>query len=353
MKVTVCVVSWNTAAHLGAGLQTLTAQTHPDLDLVVIDNASADDSVAVARRFSDVRVVANTRNRGFAGAANQAVTLARAHGSDALFVCNPDVRLEPDHLAHAVDALRGGHRRAAVQGKLWRLGPDDPGRARVLDGTGHVAFRTRLFRNRGYGEFDAGQFDTPAEVFGVSGAAALYRLDALDDVACDGEVFDEDLFAFWEDVDLDWRLQMRGWQAWYTPAACGWHERGGVGIRRSAIVERLNFTNRFLVVAKNDDPRALAGALPGVTVTTLLKTGELAVTVPTAFLSALPRLRLLGSSLRKRRLVHGRAVVPSALVVDRWFAPFEYSAWVRAWWRRVRGRHASAHSFPDSDQPLP
>src|SRR5690606_29109153 len=106
---------------------------------------------------------------------------------------------------------------------LWRMtATGEPvlvdGR-RVLDTTGHVAFRTRLFRNRGEGQPDDGAYDRPDEVFGVSGALALYRLAALDDVALDGQVYDEDLFAYWEDVDLDWRLQLRGWQAWYEPGA--------------------------------------------------------------------------------------------------------------------------------------
>ncbi|MGH8904683.1 MAG: glycosyltransferase family 2 protein, partial [Egibacteraceae bacterium] len=243
MKVTACVVSWNTAEHLPGVLSSLGAQTHPDVEIVVIDNASADGSAAIARCHTDVRVVANAQNRGFAGAANQGVALACANGSDAFLVCNPDVVLEPYYVERAVKALGDGERRASVQGKLWRTGPGgdllgeagalapaaggDLDAPRLLDTTGHLAFATRLFRNRGEGTVDVGQFDEPGPVFGVCGCAALYRLDALQDVAVEGEVFDEDLFAFWEDVDLDWRLALRGFHAWYTPDACGWHERGG------------------------------------------------------------------------------------------------------------------------------
>lgn len=335
MRVTACVVSWNTAGHLPGVLSSLAAQTHPDLEIVVIDNASADGSAMVARRHADVRVVANAENRGFGGAANQGVALARANGSDALLVCNADLILEPDYVERAAKALQGDERRASVQGKLWR--PGRVGRARELDTTGHLAFATRLFRNRGEGEIDVGQFDEPGPVFGVCGCAALYRLDALDDVACAGEVFDEDLFAFWEDVDLDWRLALRGFHAWYTPDACGWHERGGAGPRRTAVVERLNFTNRFLVVLKNDDALALLRALPGVTVTSILKAGELALTVPSAFIRSAGAARLVPRMLAKRRLIHARATVDPADVAKRWFAPFDYQVWVATWWRRVRG----------------
>ncbi len=335
MKVTVCVVSWNTAAYLDAALHSLERQTHPDLEIAVVDNASADASVDAARRHPDVRLIANDTNRGFAGAANQGVAAARANGSDALMVCNPDIRLEPDYVQQALEVLTAAQRRAAVQGRLWSPAgaPDGP---RILDTTGHLAFRTRLFRNRGHGQADTGQYASSDEVFGVSGAVALYRLAALEDVACRGEVFDEDLFAFWEDVDLDWRLRLRGWQAWYAPDACGWHERGGVGPRRSAVVERLNFANRFLVVVKNDDPRALARALPGFATTSLLKAGELAATVPSAFLRSAAHVRLLPRMLDKRRMVQAAATTDPADVIARWFQPFDYPAWVRAWWRRIR-----------------
>jgi GT2 family glycosyltransferase len=338
MRVTAGVVSWNSGPQLTDAIATLTAQTGVDLDVVVVDNASADGSAEVARR-AGVEVVENAENRGFAGAANQAAALAARRGSEALLLCNFDIRLRPDYLEAATAALAADPYRASVQGKLLRTetGPDG---APVIDTTGHLAFRTRLFRNRGEGTVDDGRFDVPGEVFGVSGAVALYRLSALDDVAVRGQIFDERLFAYWEDVDLDWRLALRGWRCWYEPTAQGWHERGGAGPRRSALVERLNFVNRLLVVTKNDDLRSLLRALPGVGLTTALKAGELALTVPSAFLRSLPELRALGHALEQRRLVQAAARVDPAAVIERWFEPFDYAAWVATWWRRIRRERA-------------
>lgn len=352
MKVTACVVNWGTAEHLPGILAALAAQTHPDLEVVVVDNASPDGSAElVRRRFPGVRLLANGVNRGFAGAANQGLARAVADDAGALLLCNPDARPEPEFVARAVAALAADPRRAAVQGRLWRFPPGSdplvPGAAadavagagaadRVLDTTGHLAFRTRLFRNRGEGQPDRGQLGTAGPVFGVSGALALHRVAALEDVSVGGEAFDEDLFAFWEDVDVDWRLALRGWTTWYEPAATAWHERGGAGVRRSAVVEELNYANRLLVVLKNDDPAALARALPGVAVTTLLKTGELVLTVPSAFGRALTRAPLVPRALDRRRSVMARATVDPAAVVARWFDPFDYAAWVSTWYRRVR-----------------
>lgn len=344
MHVTAVVVNWNGADHLESCLQALAGQDHPALDVLVVDNASTDGSRDVLERWESrtglppLRVLWNRTNRGFAGAVNDALDVI-ADG-DAVLVCNPDSIARPAYLSTAVAALAADPRRGAVQGKLLRT-EQSPGGEPVIDTTGHVAFTTRLFRNRGEGEVDRGQWDHPGEVFGVSGALALYRRTMLEDLAIDvdgrREVFDEDLFAFWEDVDLDWRAAMRGWLCWYEPGAVAEHERGGAGPRRTARVEQLNWQNRLLVLAKNDTGAALARAMPGLLVTTFLKTAELLLTVPTAFVAAIRDLRLVRVMLRKRPAVHGRATVASSEVVARWFQPFDYAGWVGTWWRRVRG----------------
>lgn len=342
MQVAAVVVSWNSAADLPTCLDALVGQDHPDLEIVVVDNASSDDSRAVVERYvrdHGVRLIRNATNRGFAGGVNDALAQSDAEG---VLLCNPDAAPRPDHVRHLAAALAADGRRGAVQGKLLRTaGSAD--RAPLIDGTGHVAFRTRLFRNRGEGEPDRGQYERPGPVFGVSGALALYRRAMLDDVAMPSpvgppEIFDEDLFAYFEDVDLDWRAAMRGWTAWYEPRAVASHERGGSGPRRTPFVEELNFVNRLAVVIKCDDPRRLLTAAPWVLLTTGLKALELLITVPRAFLGAVRRLPgALRIAARKRAAVHDRATVPSADVVDRWFGPFDYRAWVATWWRRVRG----------------
>ena len=348
-RVVAVVVNWNGADDLPACLAGLRALDPPPVEVVVVDNASTDGSREVLEAAAGdggavpVRVVWNATNRGFAGGANDGIVAAG--DVDAVLVCNPDVTPAPDYLAHAGAALVADDRRGAVQGRLHRTVTSPSGEP-VVDTTGHLAFTTRLFRNRGEGEVDRGQWDEPGEVFGVSGALALYRRAMLDDVAIevagrDGatrrEVFDEDLFAFWEDVDLDWRAAMRGWTTWYEPRAVARHERGGAGPRRTARVEQLNWQNRLLTLVKDDTWAAVLRALPGLLVTTVLKTGELVLTVPSAFVGALGEWRLVGVMLRKRRQVHGRATVPSRDVVDRWFTRFDYAGWVRTWWRRVRG----------------
>jgi GT2 family glycosyltransferase len=343
VRVTAVVVNWNGADHLDACLTALTRQDHEDLEILVVDNASTDGSAIILERWEDagaarpVRVLRNPTNRGFAGAVNDALDATTA---DSVLVCNPDALPLATYVSRAVAALAADDRRGAVQGKLLRTQRAPSGEP-VIDTTGHVAFTTRLFRNRGEGEVDRGQWDHAGEIFGVSGALALYRRAMLDDLAIDvggrHEVFDEDLFAFWEDVDLDWRAAMRGWVCWYEPTAVAEHERGGAGPRRTARVEQLNWQNRLLVVVKNDTGAAFVRGLLGFVATTTLKTAELVLTVPSAFVAALRDLGLIRVMWRKRAAVHGRATVSSGDVAARWFEPFDYLGWIRTWWRRVRG----------------
>jgi GT2 family glycosyltransferase len=341
MRVTAVVVNWNGGEALAPCLDALLAQDHEPLEIVVVDNASTDGSREVAERYEEtgVRVVANPTNRGFSGGVNDGL-----EASDAPFVLvlNPDARPGPGYVSAALVPALADARVGSVQGKLLRTGLRGPDGEPVIDTTGHLAFRSRLFLNRGEGEPDRGQHDHPGEVFGVSGALALYRREMLDDVALDGhgthgrEVFDEDLFAYFDDVDLDWRARMRGWKAWYTPEAVGEHERGGAGPRRTPAVEQLNFQNRLLVVVKCDAAGPLARSLPGVAATTLLKAVWLLLSSPAAFVRAFGAVRLVPRMRRKRRAVYARATVASAEVVSAWFVRFDYPGWVRGWWRRVR-----------------
>ena len=113
--------------------------------------------------------------------------------------------------------------------------------------------------DRGSGAALSDGLERPAWVFGASGAAALYRRAALEDVAYPGgEVFDERFFAYREDADLAWRLQRRGWRCLYWPAARAFHARGlkpEAHRAGTALINRLSVRNRFLLRWANADWR--------------------------------------------------------------------------------------------------
>lgn len=354
-RVVAVVVSWRQVDQLESCLAALDAQDDVALDVVVVDNDSGDGSTellqtaASAARRHPLTVVGNSTNRGFAGGVHDGLAAA-PRPADAVWLVNVDCVPDRDHVARLVAVLDADPRCASVQGRLERSVPADDGGA-IVDSTGVVATRARLFRDRDEGR-RADDVDRPAgEVFGVTGACALLRTAALEDAAWAGEgagagegawtgrVLTEDLFAYFDDVDLAWRLQRLGWRSRYEPAATATHERGGAGPRRSAFVEELNAANRLLVVGTHDTSRTIGRSWPVVAATSTLKLGELLLTVPSAWLPALRRVRRgWGAARARHRELEARARVPAATVVERWFEPFAWGPWVATWWRRVRGR---------------
>jgi len=361
VRVTAIVVAWNAAEDLPGCLAALQAQDHPDLEVVVVDNASHDTTPEVIRSAVEVggagggadldgvvehpvRAVWNTTNRGFCGGVNDALaTIADDVG--AVLLVNPDAVAAPDLLRRLVQVLSARPAIGTVQPRvLRRVGPGAPV---TIDSTGHVLTSARLVSNRGEGEPDDGRYPA-GEVFGASGALVLHRRAMLDDVAWrngshpDGtprlEYLTEDLFAYFDDVELDWRARLHGWRAWYEPTAVGVHERGGAGPRRTTRVQALNHTNRLLVLITCDDVRSLSRSAPAVVVTSLLKTLELALTVPSALPEAFGRLRLVPAAWRRRRALAARdRTVAFGEVTARWVEPFRWRPWIAAWWLRTRG----------------
>lgn len=351
-SVTAVVVTWNAERDVDACLAALRAQDHPALDVVVVDNASTDATRAIVARHvaatrsgdvgNPVRLLQQDTNRGFAGAVNVGIAGSEA---DAVLLVNPDATLPPDHVALLVAALAADTGLGSVQGTLLR----DGGPSAPVDSAGHVALRPRLFRNRGEGgtaaALPAGAVPPrggPAvvAVAGVTGAAALHRRAMLDDVAVPGaagtEWLDETLFAYYDDVDLDWRAALRGWRAAHVPSAVGHHRRGGAVARRSSLVEELNAANRLLLIAKLDAPGALARAAPAVVATTLLKFLWLVVVAPRAALCVPRRVRSGWAPTRRRRAHALARSVRSSTAVSHGFGRLDVRGWVATWWRRVR-----------------
>ena len=254
-SVAVTLVTFDSADFLARCLDALAAQTAPAAEVIVVDNASRDASLAIARRHPVVtRVVANVGNVGFAAGQNQAIA---ATGSPWVLTLNPDVVLERAFLATLAARTALPPPLGTLCGKLLRLGPDGaPVVPARLDSTG-IEF-TRSFRHldRGSEEPDDGRYAQEELVFGATAAAALYRRDMVDDVSVEGEFFDAAFFAYREDADVAWRAQLLGWDCLYVPAALGYHVRRVLPERRGdvpAMLNRHSVKNRFLMRIKNAD----------------------------------------------------------------------------------------------------
>ncbi len=238
MRVAVVIPNWNGARWLEGCLDSLAVQTRTPDEVLVVDGASGDESVAIATRHGlRPRVERLTRNGGFAVAANHGIALVRA---DAVALVNTDVVLDPRWLEGTLAALKAHPDAAAVATKMVAL--DDAGR---IDDTGDVLRRDGVAEQRGRFRRDTGQWDTPGTIWGACAGAALYRRSAVLEVGG----FDERYFMYLEDVDLALRLRLAGWTCRYEPVVAR-HAGAGSAVGLSRPVSGWVARNTVLLVAK-------------------------------------------------------------------------------------------------------
>ncbi len=241
------IVNYNAGALLRRCLTYVMAQTHPLWEVVIVDNASQDGSLAQVAGIEKVTIIGNQRNLGFAAAQNQGLRAARGAY---LMPLNFDIRMTPTFLAEMVAALDAYRSAGSACGKLLRM-TEDWTPTEEIDSTGLLLPCSLVPSSRGHGEIDHGQFDHLTEVFGAQGAAPLYRRKMLEDIAFEGQYFDERYFMWYEDVDLDWRAYLRGWTCRFVPTATAYHQGHPDTQRRNAFHVRTTLRNRWLMLLTN------------------------------------------------------------------------------------------------------
>jgi len=239
----VVIVAWNSMRWLPAALESVRAQSRPPTSVLVVDNASSDGVAEfLARAHPGFRYIRNEANDGFAAAANRGI---EATDSDWVLTLNPDVVLDPGYLERLLDSARALPDAGSLTGLLRR--PDGS-----VDSAG-ISIRRFLLRpldERAPGPGD-GPRPGPDPIFGVCAAAALYRRAMLEDVRYESSYFDPAFFAYFEDADLAWRAQHRGWKAYLVPAATAVHVRGSSGGETTRAGTLRSQRNRYLTVYKN------------------------------------------------------------------------------------------------------
>jgi hypothetical protein len=247
VEASVLVPNLNGEHFLEPCLTALAQQTLPPSQVIVIDNGSTDGSVElVRRRFPKARLLTFSENRGFAAAMNAGIAETTTR-----FVAflNNDAVAEPTWLEELAKCLARHPSAAAATSKLLLAG--EPGR---LDGAGDGLTRSFLPYVRGHGEPDDGRFGDELEVFGASGAAALWHASVLREVGG----FDERFFAYYEDVDLSFRARLRGYEIWYAPRSVVRHTRGGTAGQHVDFALFHPVKNRWFMLVKDLPGRTAA-----------------------------------------------------------------------------------------------
>ncbi len=340
-KISINLLSWNNdPAEVKRSIDSFLAQDFNDFEFVFSDNGSENGLYEFVRRTyanqPKVRVVQNGSNLGFARGHNK---FFRETQSEFLMTLNPDVIAGKGFLENILKAF-GDPGVGAATGKMLKPEKAAAG-ANILDGTGIIVFKSRRARERGQWQEDIGQFDSETGIFGVSGTAAVYRKSALESIRLKykykgaefDEYIDEDFFAYWDDLDLSWRLRLAGWSCKFVPEAIVWHPRkagsskGGYRdfaafVRHhkkiSPQVRKWNWQNHLFAIIKNDFGAGFWKDFPRIFMRETAMLGYILLFEPGTLKTIPEFLKLLPKMRFKRKAIQKNKKITSA-EIERWF----------------------------------
>jgi len=236
--LSIVIPNWNGAHFLPTCLDSLARQTYPRLEIIVVDNASSDESaVLVKTQYPHVILLELPENRGFTGACNAG--MERASGAY-IALLNNDTEVHPDWAAAVIDAFAHCPEAGSIASKML-----------LFDRRDHLHTAGDFFTvdgragNRGVWQQDTGQFDEETYVFSACGGSAVYRRQMLDHIG----LLDDDFFFSGEDVDLGWRAQLAGWRCLYVPSAIVYHHLSATG--GGVTASYYDGRNLIFILAKN------------------------------------------------------------------------------------------------------
>ncbi len=247
MKCSVVILNWNGAEMLRHYLPSVVQYTTlPDTEIIVADNGSDDDSIAVIKAFPSVRLIQLDTNYGFAEGYNRALQTV---SSDYTVLLNSDVEVTDGWLTPLLAYMDAHRDIAAAMPKIRSVQhPDEFEYAGAAGGKmDQLIYPYCRGRILNHIEKDHGQHDTVAPVFWVTGACMCVRTDVYKELGG----LDKDFFAHMEEIDLCWRMQCRGYRLVCIPQSTVYHLGGGSLHYESPRKTYLNFRNCILMIYKN------------------------------------------------------------------------------------------------------
>jgi len=212
-KVSVIAVNFNGMAHLERCISSILKQTHPNFEIILVDNGSTDGSLDYARRlFPELTIVANSRNSGYAGGINAGLKYATG---DYIAPLNIDTEVDENWLAPLVRFMEENPGVGAVTPKILLY--HDRTTVNALGLNSHI---TGLGFARGLNGKDGTFLDKPMKVAGVSGCSYLIRREILEQT----HGLNEDNFMYYDDVDLSWTINLMGYDIYCLPRSVVYHK---------------------------------------------------------------------------------------------------------------------------------
>jgi GT2 family glycosyltransferase len=257
-KVAVVIIHWNNSNLLEQFLPSVVGSIYTNLEIIVADNASTDDSVSwINENFPSVKIVQLDNNYGYAGGYNRALKEVNA---DYFVLLNNDVEVTPNWIEPIITKLEVTPDAVAAQPKILQYNNKNmfeyAGAAGgYIDTLGYAFCKGRLFEVL---EEDNGQYNQTNNVFWASGACLFVKSKAFFEVGG----FDDHFFAHMEEIDLCWRLQLKGYKILAVNKSTVYHLGGSTLQKASAQKTYLNFRNNLIMLVKNLPVSTLVWLIP-------------------------------------------------------------------------------------------
>lgn len=254
--VSIIIVNWNGLHWLKISLPSLARQIYKPVEIILVDNASSDDSVSWTKKhFPDVKIVRNTKNEGFAEGNNAGYRVAKG---DYILLLNNDIQVKQDFIVELVWKMKSDPMIGAAQCKLLLM--DDHSR---LDAVGAYLTPTGFLFHWGFGKRDAKKYDATENLYTAKGAAVMFTKEILRHTRVGNSIFDPTYFAYFEETDLCHRIWLSGKRVVYAPKSVVYHKMGGTSIGMdNAFIQYHSFKNRICTYLKNLSVGELVKMLP-------------------------------------------------------------------------------------------
>ncbi len=241
--ISIILVTFNSSCYIESCLESIFSQGFKDYKLIIIDNASTDNTKLIIKtKYSGITLIENSNNFGPCYARNKGIAKTN---SKFVLCLDHDVKLLSNFLENIYNVIKSQDNLGAVGPKILMAD------ASTIYSTGIYPSYLRRFHDIGSGRKDSFEFGKEKYVFGVSAAAVIYRREALEQIKQGQEYFDEDFFHLFDDVDISWRMQRKGWRILYSPKAVCLHV-GGLSRKKDRISQYLCMRNRYLLILKNE-----------------------------------------------------------------------------------------------------
>lgn len=239
-EVSVIIPNYNGIAYLDGVLATLERQTIKNYEVILVDNGSTDGSSSfVMANYPWVHLIELPENFGFCRAVNEGIRMARA---PYVVLLNNDTEVEPDFLEEMAAALRRHKKAFSCAAKMVQFHDRDR-----LDDAGNYYCALGWSYARGKGK-NIHTYEKEQKIFAACGGAAIYRRKVFDKIG----MFDEEHFAYLEDMDVGYRARIHGYENWYAPDAMVYHVGSGTsGSRYNQFKIRYSSRNNIYLIYKN------------------------------------------------------------------------------------------------------